>query len=177
MSMNKLWLLALAILLVGCASSTGNRRSVFSFGPEQKRLDAARAEIEYAHRLLRAGMPDYAESVLAKIPPDVKQHLMHGTYIRLISSNNFSRAEEEIAQEPDQSALKVWKMKLILADSYFAWGKYEKANSIFEEFNQYYSESKKTWPELSLDYSRKYAIFLEHLAKKDLKKEEIQQEN
>jgi tetratricopeptide (TPR) repeat protein len=93
---------------------------------------AQEMELEFADRLLAAGLPDYSRQVLEKInlPPEIMD-------IRKVQSfaaqGKFKEAEELVASRPGD-AQGAWTLKLALADGYYAWGQYDKARALYDGF-------------------------------------------
>ena len=93
---------------------------------------AQEMELDFADRLLAAGLPDYSRQVLEKInlPPEIMD-------IRKVQSfaaqGKFKEAEELVASRPGD-AQGAWTLKLALADGYYAWGQYDKARALYDGF-------------------------------------------
>ncbi len=89
-------------------------------------------ELDYADRLLAAGLPDYSRRVLEKLnlPPEIMD-------IRKVQAfaaqGKFKEAEELLAARPGDTQ-GAWTLKLTLADGYYAWGQYEKAQALYDSF-------------------------------------------
>jgi len=94
--------------------------------PQQER------ELEFADALLNAGLPDYASRVLEQL--DLPAEIMAMREIRsLTARGDFEAARQIVAQNPgtSQEALSI---RLALADGYYAWGRYDDAKVLYEEF-------------------------------------------
>jgi len=106
---------------------------------------AQERELEYADRLLAAGLPDYSRLVLESLnlPPEIMD-------IRRVQSftaqGKFKDAEALVASRSGDTQGD-WTIKLALADGYYAWGQYDKAqalyNSFFKKFPQGPQEALK----------------------------------
>ncbi len=114
----------LFLVLAVCAQDTLDTGSGLT--PEQER------ELEYADRLLEARMPNYSTLVLEKLnlPPEIMN-------IRKVQGfgalGQFDKAEALVAANPGDTQ-GAWALKLALADAYYAHGKYDKAQALYESF-------------------------------------------
>jgi len=96
--------------------------------PEQER------ELDYADRLLEARMPNYSTLVLARLslPPEIMNIRKVQGYGAL---GQFDKAEEVVAAQSGDSQA-AWTLKLTLADAYYAHGKYDRAQALYDSFFQ-----------------------------------------
>lgn len=114
------------ILVVAGVASAQDDLEAGGLTPEQEQ------EIDYADRLLDAGLPDYAEAVLTKL--DLPPEMMDIRRIRSLTAlGKFdeARAIVDANRDTTQSA---FTLKLTLADGYYAWGRYDEAKALYEEF-------------------------------------------
>ncbi|MBT3191940.1 MAG: tetratricopeptide repeat protein [Verrucomicrobia bacterium] len=90
------------------------------------------AELDYADRLMAAGMADYSEAIFKtlSLPPEIKD-------IREIrnacAQGKFPEAEKIVAKRGGETQ-EAWTLKLSLADGYYMWGKYAEAQKIYDGF-------------------------------------------
>ncbi len=116
-----------ASLFLGLAVCAQNSLDAGSgLTPEQER------ELDYADRLLEARMPNYSTLVLDKLnlPPEIMNIRKVQGFCAL---GKFAEAEAIVAAHPGdtQGAL---TLKLALADGYYAHGKYDKAQALYDSF-------------------------------------------
>lgn len=94
--------------------------------PEQER------ELDYADRLLAAHMPNYSTLVLERLnlPPEIMNiRKVQG----LCAQGKFAEAEAIVASQAGDSQA-AWTLELTLADGYYAHGKYDKAQALYNSF-------------------------------------------
>ncbi len=94
--------------------------------PEQEQ------DLEYADRLLAAHMPNYSTLVLERLslPPEIMNiRKVQG----LGAQGKFAEAEALVAATPGDSQ-GAWTLKLTLADNYYAYGQYDKAQAHYDSF-------------------------------------------
>jgi len=154
-----MWLVGLALAgLVSCSTAPERGRTAGS--DSSLRPACVEDELEYAHALMAASLPDYAKTVLSRLP----RERPGDNAVPLIPSNRLAEAEAEIRKAPDTNSLAVWRKKLILADSYLAWGRSEKAGSIYREFLGFYSNSEvHVWQDLYIRTANMNQMLLEHM--------------
>ena len=95
-------------------------------------------ELQYAEGLIELGLPVYADKVLATLGTSPETKVLKIKSFLL--TGQFDEAKQIIGNEPDQQSLDVWAMKLTLADSYFAFGRYGEAKGVYESFFTTYKE-------------------------------------
>lgn len=108
------------------ASGQGSLDGGSGLTPEQDR------ELEYVDKLLENGLADYSRIVLEKM--SLSPEIMNIRKIQSFTAlRKFPEAEALVASQPgsSQSAL---TMTLALADGYYAWGEYDKAQALYEGF-------------------------------------------
>lgn len=120
------WLAALSAVCATSPLMAQDLTSPRDLDPE------VRMELRYANGLTALGMPDYAEIVLDRLEgrqggPMYKVIKLRG----LISMGRFEDVRRIIGREPDQDSEAVWAMKMALADGYYAWGRYDEAQGIY----------------------------------------------
>jgi tetratricopeptide (TPR) repeat protein len=104
--------------------------SVYAQAPAAE--TAEELELRYADLLRKAGLPEYAEMVLAKTGGGPKAEVLK---IQIyLAKGQFAKVKEIIAAKPNQDSEEVWAMKLSLADAFFAWGRYPEAKAIYDSF-------------------------------------------
>ena len=81
-------------------------------------------ELQYAEALTAMGLPDFAEIVLDRLPPDVGARKVVLELQTLLATGQFDEVKKIIARRPNQGSEDVWAMKLTLGDYYYRWGKY-----------------------------------------------------
>ena len=90
-------------------------------------------ELEYADKLLAAGLADYSRQAIEglDLPPEIMD-------IRKIKNfgalGEFDKAMAIIDKRGADDSQEAWTLKLTLADSYYMWGKYPKAQKIYDGF-------------------------------------------
>ena len=118
-----------ALLLLGLIGAA----DVPALTPKQK------LELTYAQGLMDLQLPAYAETVAKKAGlsgPEYKA-LICDIHIR---KGEFDKVLGLIKKERNQESLETWAMRLTLADGYFAWGKYAKAEEIYVRFFAKYKD-------------------------------------
>ncbi len=90
------------------------------------------AELEYADRLMAAGLPSYSDAIFKSLtlPPEIMD-------IRRIKNacaqGKFDEAKAIISKRGGDSQ-EAWTLKLMLADGFYMWGKYGEAQGIYNSF-------------------------------------------
>jgi len=119
------------ILMAAVGPLRGQNQSLYGDGmgltPQQQ------LEVHYATRLLEAGMADYSQRVIERsgLPAEVITMLQLRT---LGALGKFDEARALIGRRPDQHSAETWSLKAMLADAYFAWGRYGEARGIYTSF-------------------------------------------
>lgn len=119
--------LALTLCVAGNLRAQGSDIGAGSgLTPEQEK------ELAYADALLNAGMPDYASIVLdkIKIPPE----MMAIRQIRSLTARGEFEEAQKIVDDNAGTSQSAMTLKLTLADGYYAWGKYDQAQELYESF-------------------------------------------
>lgn len=108
------------------------------------------------------GLPDYAEIVLDRVDdPRAKAARKVLRLEGMLMLGKFDEVRAIIAQEPDQNSQDTWAMKLKLADSRYAWGKYAEARRIYDTFFQRYPDGPpEALNDFYLESAYKYAQML-----------------
>ena len=148
------------MLAAVCLAIPGLRAQDLTGGPPE----AVRTEIRYAQALQRLGLPDDAQIVLERISrehPEAAPFLKVIKLEGLVAVGRFADVIELIAAEPDPDSQGTWAMKLALADGYYAWGKYEEARAIYEDFfKKYAAGPPPTLNDFYINSAYKYAQML-----------------
>jgi tetratricopeptide (TPR) repeat protein len=123
------------------------------------RLSPVEREMKYADMLAEMGMADYAQMVLDRIKdPQVKKFAQLQNRVNM---GEFEKAQQMIDSQPDPDSLETWRMRLILGDGYYAWGKYEKARGVYEKFfEKHGSDPPESLEKFYLESAYKYAQML-----------------
>jgi TolA-binding protein len=119
-------LACIAVLLSGFYSSVFADLAGSGLTPDQER------ELQFVDKLLDEGMPTHAAFVLQRIqlPPEV----MAIREIRsLTARGEFEKAEAIVASNSGKTQ-QAMSLKLALADGYYVWGQYQKAQALYDEF-------------------------------------------
>jgi tetratricopeptide (TPR) repeat protein len=113
-------------------------------------------ELHYADRLLANGLPNYSTLVLDRmnLPPEIMN-------IRKVQGlgalGKFDEAEALVAAQGGDSQA-AWTLKLTLADAYYAHGKYDKAQELYESFfNKFPNGPEKALQPFYMASAYKYA--------------------
>ncbi len=139
--------------LAACLGVMATLFSTRSFGQElggsaTGLKPAQEQEVQFATKLLELGMADYSDRVIKKanLPPTVIQMLQLQT---LCALGKFDEAKVMIGKRSDKDSAETWSLKVVLADGYFAWGKYAEAQGIYNGFFSRYptgpSDEMKTF--------------------------------
>ncbi len=94
--------------------------------PEQEQ------ELEFADKLLDAGFPDYAAIILEQL--DLPAEVMAIRQIRSFTARGEFDAAREVVDQTPGDTQEALTLRLALADGYYAWGRYDEAQQIYEEF-------------------------------------------
>ncbi len=94
---------------------------------------AQEQEVEFATKLLELGMADYSSRVIEKagLPGSVIEMLQLQTMCAL---GKWADATALIGKRADKDSQDTWSLKVVLADGYFAWGRYAEAQGIYNAF-------------------------------------------
>lgn len=117
-------------------------------------------ELEYADRLMRFGLASYAKQVIdaMDLPPEIMT-------IRKIKNHcalgEFEKAEAIVNAQPDKTSQGTWTLRLSLADGYYAWGRFDDAQKIYQGFFDKYPDGpSKKMNQFYLDSAYKYSQML-----------------
>ncbi len=89
-------------------------------------------ELEFADQLLEAGLADYASMVLEQL--DLPSQIMAIREIRsLTARGEFEDARAIVADHPGDTQEEL-SLRLALADGFYAWGRYDEAQELYEAF-------------------------------------------
>ncbi|MBA4387106.1 MAG: hypothetical protein C0404_03935 [Verrucomicrobia bacterium] len=122
--------------------------------------DVIAAELEYAERLANMELPDFAMTVLAKVNGGGwKADVMK---VRCLGAmRKFKEALAIADAQPDKDGGGAWTMKLMVADSYFAWTQYTNAQEIYETyFTKYPAGPTPDTNKFYVDSAYRYARLL-----------------
>ncbi len=133
--------------------------SIASAQRDSGRMTGIEREMEYARKLAEMGFVDYAQIIYDRIKdPEVKKMAMLQNKVNM---GKFEEAQEMIDTQADPDSRETWGMRLIMADGYYAWGKYDKAQSIYQSFfKKYGSSPPKSLEKFYLQSAYKYAQML-----------------
>jgi hypothetical protein len=112
--------------------------------------EEAKIEFKYAEELRKLGLNEFADKVIAKIPPDqmppeLKQALrlvQFQTYLRKHRDDE-KQIQAYIKKEAGDNGELYWTMKIRWADDLWARGKKKECLEIYESFMQFYDELLK----------------------------------
>ncbi len=89
-------------------------------------------ELEYADRLLASGLADYSRRLLERM--NLPAEIMDIRKIRSFTAiGDFAKAEALVRASQGNSQA-VLTLRLTLADGYYAWGQYDKAQALYDDF-------------------------------------------
>lgn len=119
-------------------------------------------EIQYANILKGWGMPDLSLVVLGRIKdPAAKVKIKVLELENLIYVGKWEEVRARIAAVPDQAGQEALALKLALADGYYAWGKYDEAQKLYDEFLSKFPDGPPdALKEFFLNSAYKYAQML-----------------
>ncbi len=122
---------AIGFGLATLTTASGQGQSLYGDGMGM--TPAQELEVQYANRLLDIGMADYSRTVIerAGLPAEMITILELRT---LTALGKFEEAMAIISRRPDQNSQETWSLKAMLADGYFAWGRYGEAQGIYNAF-------------------------------------------
>jgi tetratricopeptide (TPR) repeat protein len=117
----------LVALLPGILLGQGLDGSSTGLSPEKE------LEVQFATKLLELGLADYSDRVIKKanLPTTVIEMLQLQT---LCALGKFDEAKAMIGKRADKDSAETWSLKVVLADGYFAWGRYGEAQGIYNGF-------------------------------------------
>ncbi len=100
-------------------------------------------ELKYADALMANGLASYSQEIIAKLnlPPEIMD-------IRNVQSacalGDFKKAEAVVATKGTDDSEGAWNLRIALADGYYMWGKYKKAEDIYNGFFKKYPNGPKS---------------------------------
>ncbi len=150
-------LVSLSLFFAAC----GALAQVGEMSPRDQQVED---ELRYIAGLQELGMQDYANLAVEGFRrqfPDQVAKVKTAELRSLLAVGNFDAVKALIAREPNQQSVEVWAMKLVLADGYYAWGRYGEAQGVYDSFFKAYPTAP---PEAINDFYRdsayKYAQML-----------------
>ena len=111
--------------------------------PEAARERELKEGLRYVKGLQQYLFADIADLVLKDLTikfPEAKAKLAVLELEGELARGKFDDVKARIAREPNQNSPETWAMKLALADSYYAFGKYPEAKGIYEGFFKQYEK-------------------------------------
>jgi len=109
---------------------------------------------------MRYGLASYAKEVIESmdLPPEIMT-------IRKIKSHcalgEFDKAEAIVNAQPDKTSQGTWTLRLSLADGYYAWGRFDDAQKIYQGFFDKYPDGpSKQLNQFYLESAYKYSQML-----------------
>jgi TolA-binding protein len=148
----------------------------FAAFAQQEDAEAARERelregLRYVKGLQQYLFADIADLVLKELTvkfPEAKAKLAVLELEGELARGKFDDVKARIAREPNQNSPETWAMKLALADSYYAFGKYPEAKGIYEGFfKQYEKDVPEALGAFYNDSAYKYAQMLLNLKERD----------
>lgn len=99
-------------------------------------------ELAYADKLMSAGLPDYAEDVIAplNLPSDIMDIRKVKTFCAL---GDFDNAKGLVDKKKGDDSEEAWSLRITLADGYFMWGKYKEAEDLYTAFFKKFPDGPK----------------------------------
>jgi len=122
--------------------------------------------LEFADRLLAAGLADYSAAVVKKmtLPPEIMDIRKIKNFAAL---GKFDEAKAVIATRGGDTQ-EAWTLKLMLADGYYMWGKYGEAQGIYNSFfDRFPAGPKEGLQAFYLESAYKYAQMMLMMDNKD----------
>ena len=139
--------------------------------PEAARERELQEGLRYVKGLQQYLFADIADLVLKELTvkfPEAKAKLAVLELEGELARGKFDEVKARIAREPNQNSPETWAMKLALADSYYAFGKYPEAKGIYEGFfKQYEKEVPEALGAFYNDSAYKYAQMLLNLKERE----------
>ncbi len=139
--------------------------------PEAARERELNEGLRYVKGLQQYLFADIADLVLKELTvkfPEAKAKLAVLELEGELARGKFDEVKARIAREPNQNSPETWAMKLALADSYYAFGKYPEAKGIYEGFfKQYEKEVPEALGAFYNDSAYKYAQMLLNLKERE----------
>ena len=139
--------------------------------PEAARERELKEGLRYVKGLQQYLFADIADLVLKELTvkfPEAKAKLAVLELEGELARGKFDDVKARIAREPNQNSPETWAMKLALADSYYAFGKYPEAKGIYEGFfKQYEKEVPDALSTFFSDSAYKYAQMLLNLKERE----------
>ncbi len=127
--------------------------------------------LRYVKGLQQYLFADIADMVLKDLTvkfPEAKAKLAVLELEGELARGKFDEVKARIAREPNQNSPETWAMKLALADSYYAYGKYPEAKGIYEGFfKQYEKDVPEALGAFFNDSAYKYAQMLLNLKERE----------
>ena len=117
----------LTALAVFSTAASGQELGGSGLTPEQE------LELEYADKLLAAGLADYSRQVIdgGNFPPEIMEIRKIKNFCAL---GEFDQAQKIVNKRGDDGSQEAWTLKLTMADGYYMWGKYPEAQKIYDGF-------------------------------------------
>ena len=139
--------------------------------PEAARERELKEGLRYVKGLQQYLFADIADLVLKELTvkfPEAKAKLAVLELEGELARGKFDDVKARIAREPNQNSPETWAMKLALADSYYAFGKYPEAKGIYEGFfKQYEKDVPEALGAFYNDSAYKYAQMLLNLKERE----------
>jgi TolA-binding protein len=139
--------------------------------PEAARERELNEGLRYVKGLQQYLFADIADLVLKELTvkfPEAKAKLAVLELEGELARGKFDEVKARIAREPNQNSPETWAMKLALADSYYAFGKYPEAKGIYEGFfKQYEKDVPEALGAFYNDSAYKYAQMLLNLKERE----------
>ena len=139
--------------------------------PEAVRERELKEGLRYVKGLQQYLFADIADLVLKELTvkfPEAKAKLAVLELEGELARGKFDDVKARIAREPNQNSPETWAMKLALADSYYAFGKYPEAKGIYEGFfKQYEKDVPEALGAFYNDSAYKYAQMLLNLKERE----------
>ena len=117
--------------------------AAFAHDAEDARERELKEGLRYVKGLQQYLFADIADMVLKELTvkfPEAKAKLAVLELEGELARGKFDDVKARIAREPNQNSPETWAMKLALADSYYAFGKYPEAKGIYEGFFKQYEK-------------------------------------
>jgi tetratricopeptide (TPR) repeat protein len=142
------------LVCVMALSAQGSQRSV-------------KDELTYARKLTAWGMGEYAGIVLDRVKASAGDEYYAMKIATMVSTKKGIEDAEKLISTMDPAASKTWRMKLMLADGYYAWGKYPKVKEIYSAYLTKFTSNQKGIETVYKDSAYKYAQMLDVMGDAD----------
>ena len=123
-------------------------------------------ELDYAKRLTSLGMGDYAAIVLERVKDSAGDDYYPMKVAAMVMTKQGIADAEQLVASMNQGEPKTWRMKLMLADGYYAWGDYPKVKKIYSDYLARFAGNHRGSDKEFKDAAYKYAQMLDMMGER-----------